>query len=110
MALQTPPAFVIANYTGISDWESRGGQQFSPSTTSTKATPSAYKLKDVCGADAYVKGGHNISVAVLVNCVPITVASVSTKAFFALGTLQTDMEALMDTVADELSATLATVS
>lgn len=110
MALPIPPAFTIGDYTGITDFEDRGSQQFSPSTTSTKAIPSAYKTKDVCGAEIYVKGGHNISVSKLVNCVPITIGSVSTKAFFSLGSTQVNMEALMDAVADELSAKLATES
>lgn len=108
MALPTPPAFVIADYTGITDWEDRGGQQFSPATTSTKAFPSKYSVKDVCGNAAYVKGGHNITVSKLVNCVPVTIASVSIKAYFSVGSQQTDMNSLMDQAASELAAKLAT--
>lgn len=106
MAFPLPPAFTIEYYDTINDWETRGGQEISPSTTSTRAIPSSYVVKDQCGADAYKKGSHNITVAKLVNCQPVTIASVSTKAFFALGTSTANMAALMTQVGVELSAAL----
>lgn len=109
MALQAPPPFVIADYTGITDWEDRGGSFLSPSTTSTRSKPSGYVVKDVCGNNAYVKGGLSITVSKLVNCSPITVASVSIKGFFATGTAGTDMEALFDQATDILAPFLAAI-
>lgn len=109
MALLPPPPFVIADYTSITDWEDRGGSFLSPTTTSTRSKPSAYVVKDVCGADAYVKGGLSITVSKLVNCSPITVASVSLKGFFAIGTAGMDIEALFDQATDILAPFMAAV-
>lgn len=109
MALTPPPPFVIADYTGITDWSDRGGIFFSESTTSQRAKPSGYVVKDVCGADAYVKGGMSVNVAKLVNCSPIAVATVSIKGTFAIGTAATDMEALFDQTADILVPFLAAI-
>jgi hypothetical protein len=105
MALTVPPAFVSADIP--SSWEVRGGTIVALPSTSTKAVPSAYKVKDVCGSDAYVKGGHSISIAKLVNCVPILLATVSIRATFSLDTTEANMKELINYVRDELTPALA---
>lgn len=107
MALVPPPAFLTADIP--SSWEQRGGTFIALPSTSTKAVPSGYIVKDVCGADAYVKGGHSISVAKLINCTPILLATVSIRAQFPINTAAIDMDALIDYVRDELTPVLASI-
>lgn len=100
MALTAPPAFVAANIPAT--WLDRGGSYISKPTTSSKSKPTAYTEDDICGNEAYVRGGHSISISVLRDCAPINVATLSLKARFAAGTVKADMDALSLYLSNEL--------
>lgn len=106
MALTAPPAFVIADATGLT-WVDRGGSFIAKPSGSSKAKPSYYVEQDVCGNNAYIRGGHSISISKLVDCAPIPVASLSLKARFSVGTAVLDMDPLLALVADELFVAMA---
>lgn len=105
MSLPLPPAFVAGDIP--STWEDRGSQFFNEATKSSKAKPSVYTVKDVCGRDAYKKGGHSINISKLVNCVPVQVASLSLSARFSIGTTAEAMGSLLDAIKDELFDAMA---
>lgn len=104
MALPEPPEFG-----GIlpSDFQDRGQNFFSPSTKSTKQKPSAYKGEDVCGREVYLVGSHSINIVNDVDCDRVTVGTASLKLTVSAGTSIANMNVLVDTIRDELTAAMA---
>lgn len=102
MALPLPPAFTSLPAFA----QNRGTYRYDTSTKSTKTDPSVYCAEDNCGNLVYEKGNISASVNALVDCIPVQVASFSISATVAKGTTAANVEAAIETLAQELAAAL----
>lgn len=105
MAIPVPPPFIsLPSFS-----QDRGPIRFDPTTKSSKNKPSGYAVNDICGGDAYRRGGIAVSVNALVDCQPVQVASISISATFAVGTTAANMKTAITALGNELADSLAAI-